>query len=158
MYVPASVCTQLAICRPPNPRMDRPVADTTPVVNVLSNPNGLPMANTVCPTCKSCEVPTGKAGGIEATPLSFKTAKSFSGSTPTTVASRDSTIPGNLTLTVRGTRPSAVTTTCAFVTTCPAASHKNPDPDPVAISSGRKFSDRLDEDTVVMNATDWETR
>ena len=48
----------------------------TPLVNVWSSPNGLPMAKADCPTLRSAELPTASGGGILATRPSWSTARS----------------------------------------------------------------------------------
>ena len=66
---------------------------------------------------------------------------------------------GNLTLTVRGSLPPAKTT-WALVTTCPSLSQRNPDPDPVGISSRSDKENPREEpaDRVVMRATAGDAR
>ena len=68
-----------------------PTSDTVldamiPVVSVRSRPNGLPIANTRCPTSRSAELPnttgTRASGGASI----FSTATSVAGSCPTSVA------------------------------------------------------------------------
>ena len=81
------------------PSTSRPSAETTPVVSVWSRPNGLPIASTVCPTCRSEDEPIGMGGG-SAFGAIFSTATSFSGSAPTTVASSASAAPCSFTLTL----------------------------------------------------------
>eukprot|EP00443_Scrippsiella_acuminata_P100965 CAMPEP_0115739050 /NCGR_PEP_ID=MMETSP0272-20121206/88719_1 /TAXON_ID=71861 /ORGANISM="Scrippsiella trochoidea, Strain CCMP3099" /LENGTH=97 /DNA_ID=CAMNT_0003183543 /DNA_START=172 /DNA_END=465 /DNA_ORIENTATION=+ len=76
------------IGRPPTPMTSRPNAETTPVVRVLSRPNGLPMATTLCPTSKSAELPTSTGLNFDCGASTLSTAKSFSGSAPTKVASK----------------------------------------------------------------------
>ena len=61
----------------------------TPVVSVWSRPNGLPMANTFWPTCRSLDVPMReRAQAFGAAPSIFSTARSFSGAAPTSLASQ----------------------------------------------------------------------
>mmetsp|Transcript_2689 Transcript_2689/g.3605 ORF Transcript_2689/g.3605 Transcript_2689/m.3605 type:complete len:214 (-) Transcript_2689:398-1039(-) len=136
--IAASVWMQFLITRPPNPSTSLPNADTTPVVTVLSKPNGFPIAKADWPTCKSLEVPTFKGvGNMLVGHFILSTAKSFSGSTPTTLASQASAIPCNLTLTVVGMVPVAKIT-WQFVTTCPCESHKIPDPVPKGTSAPKE--------------------
>ncbi|SLA66373.1 Uncharacterised protein [Mycobacteroides abscessus subsp. abscessus] len=71
---------------PPSPSRVRSSAETMPVVSVQSNPKGLPIANTFCPTLRSALVPTGTAGGrLKPTPI-LSTAMSCSGLAPTSAA------------------------------------------------------------------------
>mmetsp|Transcript_40207 Transcript_40207/g.99655 ORF Transcript_40207/g.99655 Transcript_40207/m.99655 type:complete len:208 (-) Transcript_40207:508-1131(-) len=87
--IAASVWMHPLIGRPPTPSTSRPSAETTPVVSVWSRPNGFPMASTVCPTLSESDEPTTIGGG-SCTPgfaSIFSTARSFSGSMPTTLAS-----------------------------------------------------------------------
>ena len=60
----ASVWITLRIGRLFTDSISRPNAETTPVVSDWSRPNGLPMANTFWPTCKSFDVPTGTGGSL----------------------------------------------------------------------------------------------
>ena len=46
--------------------MVRPSELTMPVVSVPSNPNGLPMASTFCPTTRASELPSGRDGQLAA--------------------------------------------------------------------------------------------
>ena len=55
-----------------------------PCVTVLPNPNGLPIASTVSPTCTESSVPKVIAG--RSLTSAFSTARSESGSLPRTLA------------------------------------------------------------------------
>ncbi len=63
----------------------RPSAETMPVVMVLLSPKGLPMAITVCPTCRASESPRGSGCSSPAGAFTLTTAMSESRSVPTTV-------------------------------------------------------------------------
>jgi hypothetical protein len=65
----------------------RPRALTIPVVSVWSRPKGLPIAKTFCPTCTSVLVPTLIGTRFCRGALILSTARSWSGATPTEVAS-----------------------------------------------------------------------
>ena len=67
------------------PRPVRPRAETMPLVTVCPTPNGLPMASTTSPTRSASEEPKPIAGRFCASRRS--TARSVSGSLPTTFAS-----------------------------------------------------------------------
>ncbi len=62
------------------PRWLRPSALTMPIVTVLPNPNGLPIASTMSPTWTVSTLPSVIAGRLS--PSVFSTARSDSGSVP----------------------------------------------------------------------------
>src|SRR5436853_5170 len=107
----------------------RPKALIIPTVMVLCKPKGLPIVTTSCPTLTCVESPscTGRNSSVVTSTLT--TARSLSGSVPTTLAE---TIVPSWNVTVMRSAPS---TTCLFVTMCPRVSHTNPDPEPWRISS-----------------------
>ncbi len=72
----------LAVC-PDSPAISRPSALTIPVVKVWSNPKGLPIAKTLCPTSRSCEVPIWIGCKRSCGAPIARTARSPSGDTPT---------------------------------------------------------------------------
>ena len=85
--IAASVWMTFWILRPVvSDSIVRPSALTTPVVSVSSRPNGFPIANTFCPTCSPLLVPTRIGGSFSGGAEILRTARSLSGSTPTTVA------------------------------------------------------------------------
>ena len=59
--IAASVCMASLMGTPALDCISLPRALTTPVVNVWSSPNGLPIAKTDCPTLKFSDIPTGMA-------------------------------------------------------------------------------------------------
>ena len=67
------------------PRPERPSAETMPEVTVWPKPKGLPIASTMSPTRSVSEEPKVVAGRSVASTCS--TARSVSGSLPTTLAS-----------------------------------------------------------------------
>ena len=73
------------------PRPERPSAETMPMVTVWPKPKGLPIASTTSPTRSVSTEPKVIAGRSLASTRS--TARSVSGSLPTTVAS--STLPSD---------------------------------------------------------------
>ncbi len=83
----ASVWIRCSIACPPcSPPSERSSAETIPPVSVQSSPNGLPIANTFCPTFRSRLLPTGTGGGrLMPTPI-FSTAMSCAGEAPTSAA------------------------------------------------------------------------
>src|SRR5439155_16841588 len=68
-------------------RHARSRAETIPVVSDQSRPNGLPMANTFCPTLRSALAPIGSGGGRRWATVMRSTARSCTGLAPTSVAS-----------------------------------------------------------------------
>ena len=67
------------------PKPVRPSADTMPPVTVCPTPNGLPIASTTSPTCSASDEP--KLIAASASAFTRSTARSVSGSFPTTLAS-----------------------------------------------------------------------
>ena len=117
----------------------RPRPETTPVVRVWSNPNGLPIAKTAWPTLTLLDAPfaIGVMNSFGAFTLS--TARSLLRSAPTSVAGKvlvRPSAPSRVTLaTSPGSRPFGtcermLPMTCQLVTMCPSASHTNPVPLP----------------------------
>ena len=82
----ASVWMTSWMVRPVTAVISRPSALTTPVVRVWSRPKGLPMANTFCPTCRSCDSPTVIGRSLSAGAVICSTARSRSGAAPTSTA------------------------------------------------------------------------
>jgi len=79
----ASVWIRWSMITPLSACSERSSAEMMPVVSVQSRPNGLPIANTFCPTLRSALVPTGTGGGLlKPTPMR-STAMSCAGLTPT---------------------------------------------------------------------------
>ncbi|KAG1167652.1 hypothetical protein G6F35_017662 [Rhizopus arrhizus] len=79
----ASVWMKFSYVFRPSPL--RPSADTIPCVVVCPTPNGLPIASTTSPT-RSPRSGASVAAGRARNVLSFSTARSVSGSAPTTLA------------------------------------------------------------------------
>ena len=119
----ASVWIRSSTSRPVEARSERPSADTTPAVTVDSKPSGLPMAITSCPRRSRRESPRVAAGNVSGS-LTRTSARSVSGSSPTTCAVR--------------LRPSAVVTrtlvapptTWLLVRTNPSGATITPEPEP----------------------------
>ena len=93
-----------------------------PVVSVWSRPNGLPIAKTFCPTFRSRLVPTRIGGSFASGAPIRRTARSLSGSTPTTCAFQ-SDWSASVT-----TSESASWMTWKFVTMWPCRSQTKPEP------------------------------
>ena len=124
-FIGASVCMTLGNEKWESlVRIVRPMALTMPVVVENSCPNGLPMVIAICPTRISLLSPRLTGFSSSASRSIFRTAKSESSSQPITSAS--ASLPSEKTTVMR----SASTTTCRFVTMCPASSHTNPEPCP----------------------------
>src|SRR5476649_1283939 len=83
----ASVWITSSISRPEVARSERPSADTTPAVTVDSKPSGLPIATTSWPRRSALESPSA-AAGVPAGRSVRSSARSVSGSSPSTRASR----------------------------------------------------------------------
>ena len=81
----ASVWMTSSITRPARVGNDRPSADTMPAVTLPAKPSGLPSATTSCPTRNRAASPRGTGAGTS--PRARNTARSDSGSRPTTSAS-----------------------------------------------------------------------
>ena len=84
--IAASVCTMPSNSRLPSSRIVRFRLLIIPVVNVPSNPNGLPMARTFCPTCNPSDSPSRRNGSFFRGVIRSK-PKSFPGSFASTSAS-----------------------------------------------------------------------
>jgi len=83
--IAASVWIIFSSVSPPSPWISRLSELTMPVVSVPSNPNGLPMASTFCPTTRLSELPSGSEGSLR--PVSIRiSARSLRGSVPRTFA------------------------------------------------------------------------
>jgi hypothetical protein len=122
--IEASVWIMSRIVTPPAPGMLLPRALTMPLVTVWSNPKGLPMAMTFCPTWRSRDVPIVTGVMSETFSASLRTAMSLFGSRPTSLASTCFWF-GRLTMNLS---PSAMT--WKLVTTCPWSSQTKPEPLP----------------------------
>ena len=81
----ASVCTTSSIIRPVRDCSERPSAETTPAVTVASKPSGLPMAMAIWPRL-SFELSPSFAAGSETSASTLSSARSVSGSSPSTRA------------------------------------------------------------------------
>ena len=81
----ASVWTTSSIIRPVRDCSERPSAETTPVVTVASKPSGLPMAMAIWPRLSFALSPSFAAGS-ETSASTLKSARSVSGSSPSTRA------------------------------------------------------------------------
>ena len=68
--------------------ISRPTPETTPVVSVWSRPNGLPIANTFCPTSMVLDRPSGNGRTRPLSSETSSTAISLSSSHPSTLAAR----------------------------------------------------------------------
>ena len=88
--------------------MPRPNPDTTPVVSVLSNPKGLPMASVCCPTRSASESPSAAGRSSDGGALIRMTARSFDRSTPTRT-------PSNVCVTPSGAVRLCMTHNCVKV-------------------------------------------
>ena len=118
----ASVWMTSSIANPLGAVMRRWSADTTPVVSVRSNPNGLPIATVGSPTRTAEESPSSSGWSILPFGLTASTARSVSGSLPITRA-----------VTVRWSENDTRTsveeaTTCALVRMWPLSSSTKPEP------------------------------
>ena len=126
----------------------RLLADTMPLVTVLVNPNGEPMATTQSPTSSASESPNGTVGSFSplSTSLSRITARSVSGSRPASdaVYSRPSL---SFTLIV-----SAGSTTWLFVRMMPDESTSTPDPKPTARSTSL-FEGRTNQPSEIISGS-----
>src|SRR5579862_2449982 len=107
--------------RPSRVARDRPRALTTPAVTVPANPSGLPIATTSWPTRSRAASPSRAAGRL---PSARTTARSDSGSRPTTRSSRS--VPSTNAATPR----SEPATTWADVTRKPSGVNATAEPDP----------------------------
>mmetsp|Transcript_5346 Transcript_5346/g.24692 ORF Transcript_5346/g.24692 Transcript_5346/m.24692 type:complete len:339 (+) Transcript_5346:1598-2614(+) len=117
----------------------RPRPDTTPVVRVWSNPNGLPMANTAWPTLTPSDLPRAMGAMYSFGALTLRTARSLLRSAPTRVAGNVLVLPSAPSRVTFATSPGSrplgtcermLPMTCQLVTTCPSESHTNPVPLP----------------------------
>ena len=101
--------------------------ETMPSVTVPARPSGAPMASTESPTFRLSESPS--VAGVRLFASTLITARSESGSVPTTVA--ESTLPSSVWTSMLGsaTVPPRVTT-CVLVRMCPSSSRMIPDPLP----------------------------
>ena len=107
---------------------------TMPLVTVASRPKGEPMATTSSPTSSWPDWPM-VAGVRPETSSAWITARSVSGSVPTTVAS--AVVPSEK-LTESRPPPSATSTTWLLVRISPSALRMMPEPEPVALRSRRR--------------------
>jgi hypothetical protein len=119
----ASVWITSSISRPPTERSERPSADTTPAVTVDSKPSGLPIAITSWPR-RSRALSPSTADGVPAGSGVLKSARSVSGSLPSTRAS--AWLPSGNDSRTRAALP----TTCELVSTSPSLAMTTPDPVP----------------------------
>ena len=119
----ASVWIICWMMRPSSASTGRPRPETMPVVSDRSWPNGLPIASTFWPTRRSVESPNGIT--VSGVPPGSKriTARSFSGSAPTSAAS--CSLPSQ-SVTVRRV---AFLITWWLVSTWPSASMITPEPE-----------------------------
>ena len=101
-------------------------AETMPEVTVADRPSGDPTATTSWPTCRSADVPN-VAGVRPETPSALITARSSTGSAPTTVAV--AVVP-SLNWTWRSVAPSM---TWLLVRIRPSADRMTPEPSPSAL-------------------------
>ena len=130
--------------------ISRPTPDTTPVVSVWSRPNGLPIANTFCPTSMVLDRPSGNGRRRPLSSETSSTAMSLSSSHPSTFAVRSFGSAWNFTAT-----SSAPRTTWKLVTMWPSSSHTNPDPAPMGISvASSAYGEARRSCLLVMNATE----
>ena len=111
LFNAASVWITSSISAPLGDVSGRARALTIPAVTVRSRPNGLPIATTASPTSTSSEFPSRSGVSAFAEVSTCSTARSVSGSVPTTRARTRSRLE-KLTLT-----SSAPSITCRFVTT-----------------------------------------
>ena len=96
--------------------ISRLIALTMPLVTVSSSPNGLPIATTPSPTATLLESPSVSGTSFDAGASTWMTARSVSGSVPTTVAL---VVDPSENFTVTELAPS---TTWSFVTMSPLVS------------------------------------
>ena len=106
--------------------------ETTPLLKLASSPKGLPMARTDWPTRSPSLSPRGIAVRSRPAGSILITARSCSGTAPTSTPSR---MPPSAKLTRTMV---ALATTCQLVTIHPPVSHTNPDPVPSGISTGTR--------------------
>ena len=101
-----------------------------PLVTVRSWPNGLPIATTGAPTCRSLDEPSGMTVSAEAGTSTLRTATSVALSTPTTLACTFSLLEKETEI-----GPFAPSTTCALVRMWPSLSMTKPEPRPPECST-----------------------
>ena len=119
----ASVWMTSSISRPEVARSDRPSAETMPAVTVDSKPSGLPIATTSWPRLRALELPS-VAAGVPAGSSVRSSARSVSGSSPSTLAS--AWPPPAKERRTRRTPP----TTWELVSTSPSPAITTPEPTP----------------------------
>ena len=110
------------VSKPVSDWIERSSAEMTPTESDCSSPNGLPMAATGAPTCRSLVEPSGSGRSVRPSGSIFSSATSANGSKPLTSAGtwlpsakRTKTFEA-----LRMSAPSPLVTTCALVAISPS--------------------------------------